>query len=155
MESEEMEQTIQELKQRVRMLEDLEEIKELHRNYINWVNNLQFEEVINCFIENAVADLHGHHEGKKQIENLFKNVIAENLKNWDVGHFVTTPIISINGDRAKGSWLFYGLFANKPPTGQPRKWVQARHDAEYVKLDGKWKFSYLKFTSPWPERFKI
>ena len=32
-----------------------------------------------------------------------------------------------------------------------RRWIQGRYDCEYVKENGKWKFSVLKMRRPWPE----
>jgi len=83
-------------------------------------------------------------KGKKEIGEVFHNVLAKMIKRTD-GHFVGQPVISVDGDKAKGHWLLY-LFFSEPSV----RWVQGRQDCEYVKIKGKWKFSSVKFSSPWP-----
>jgi hypothetical protein len=150
----ELQKTIKRLEKRIDELEDIEKIKELHRNYIYYVNQWKYDDVINCFAEDAIVDLHGHYEGKAEIAKLFKGNIAENLKDKNWGHFITQPVISISGKKATGYWLFYCFMGNKPPTTTPHLWAQARHDCKYIKTNDGWKFTYLKFTTPWPKDFK-
>jgi hypothetical protein len=145
---------IKRLEKKINELEDLEKIKQLHRNYIFYVNQWKYNDVIECFADDAVADLHGHYEGKKEIAKLFKGNIAENLKGKNWGHFITQPVISIKGNAATGYWLFYCFMGDTPPSTTPHLWVQARHDCKYIKIGNTWKFSYLKFTAPWPKDFK-
>lgn len=139
--------TLEELEKRVKILEDIGEIKRLHINYVYLLCNLQWDDMLDCFAENATLDLldHGACKGKKEISEIFHNVLAKMVKRTD-GHFVGQPIISVDGDKAKGYWILY-LFFSEPSV----KWMQGRQDCEYVKINGKWKFSSVKFTSPWPE----
>lgn len=146
--------TIKRLEKRISVLEDIEQIKELHRKYIYYVDQMEFEKVIDCFADEAIADLHGHYEGKSEIAQLFRGKISENLRGNNWGHFITQPVISVKGKTATGYWLFYCFMGDTPPSTTPRLWVQARHDCKYVKLGNEWKFSHLKFTAPWPKDFQ-
>jgi len=138
--------TLEELEKRIKVLEDIEEIKKLHINYVYLLCNLQWDDMLDCFAENATLDLldHGVRKGKKEISEVFHNVLAKMIKPTD-GHFVGQPVISVDGDKAKGYWILY-LFFSEPSV----RWVQGRQDCEYVKINGKWKFSSVKFSSPWP-----
>ena len=65
------------------------------------------------------------------------------------------PVISVDGDKAEGHWIMYRLnYYFKGPSGQVVKLfgpsVQRRYDCEYIKENGTWRFSRLKFTDPWP-----
>jgi len=138
--------TLEELAEKIKVLEDIEEIKKLHINYVYLLCDLQWDEMLDCFAENATLDLmdQGVRQGKKEIGEVFHNVLAKMIKRTD-GHFVGQPVISVDGDKAKGYWILYLFFA-EPEV----KWVQGRQDCEYVKVNGKWKFSSVIFASPWP-----
>jgi len=138
--------TLEELGKRVKVLEDIEAIKQLHINYVYLLCNLQWEDMVECFAEDATMELldQGVCKGKKEISGVFHNVLAKMIKRND-GHFVGQPVISVKGDRAKGHWILYLFFA-EPEV----KWLQGRQDCEYVRVGGEWKFSSVKFTAPWP-----
>lgn len=70
------------------------------------------------------------------------------------GDFVVHPIISVDGDTAKGMWLLYLQYAlprkfkSRPPsmtTDDAPDWEQGYYEMEYIRQDGKWKISFLKF----------
>ena len=150
--------TLEELEKRITALEDIEKIKELHRQYVFWLNSQQWDEMIDCFTENAIADIgeHGLRKGREEITKLFKINIANKVAGWNGGHFVNQPVISVDGDKATGHWLLYiFIFHAQTPTGPSYKWVQGRYDCEYVKVNGKWKFSFVKFKEPWPEQLNL
>lgn len=131
-------------------MEDIEAIRDLHYEYIFMLNNRQWDDIIDCFAEDATANIgnHGLRKGKAEITRLFKERISKiNAGNDRDAHFVVQPVISVDGDRAKGHWLMY-IFINDPAVGV--RYVQGRHDCEYVKVDGKWKFQVVKYTRPWP-----
>jgi hypothetical protein len=138
--------TLEELEKRVKVLEDIEAIKKLHINYVYLLSNLQWDGMVECFAEDATMELldQGVVEGKKEISGVLHNVLAKRVTRHD-GHFVGQPVITVNGDRAKGYWILYLFFA-EPEV----KWLQGRQDCEYVRVKGEWKFSQVKFTAPWP-----
>ena len=49
--------TLDELVKRVQILEDIEEIKKLHTNYIYWLCKLQWDNMLDCFAEDATLEL--------------------------------------------------------------------------------------------------
>lgn len=138
--------TLEELEKRVGVLEDIEAIKQLHIEYIYLLCDLQWDVMLDFFAEDATLDLmdQGVRRGKKEISGVFHNILAKMIKRTD-GHFVGQPVISVEGDKAKGHWILYLFFA-EPEV----RWMQGRQDCQYVKIDGAWKFSSVRFTSPWP-----
>ena len=142
----ELEKRVKALEKQVQVLADIEEIKTLHRNYVYYLCNLQWDDMLSCFIENATADIQGDRlrKGKEEIADLFHNVLAKMVTRKD-GHFVGQPVISVDGNKAKGYWILY-LFFSEPSV----RWMQGRQECEYVKVDGEWKYSSVKFMNPWP-----
>jgi hypothetical protein len=148
--------TLEELEKRLRTMEDIEEIKQLQARYVNCLITTQWDELIDCFAENGVVDLHaGLARGKEAIAKLFKEKIAITHVGLE-GCYVVHPIISVNGDRAKGSWLLYTHFSQPhkiqrvPPEsgeGDAPDWMQGYYEMEYIRDDGKWKISLLKWRS--------
>lgn len=136
--------TLEELAKRVQALEDLEEIKKLHQKYINLMDNLQYEEVLDLFTEDASVEIRnfGVKRGRREMSEVYLGVLAKKRGNTRFdGHMVIEPDITVEGDAASGSWLVYMLFS-KPSL----QWVQGRNDVEYRKQNGQWKLSKLKFT---------
>jgi ketosteroid isomerase-like protein len=140
----EVNMSLEDLEKRVRAIEDLEEIKKLHQNYINLMDNLQYEEVLDLFTEDATAEIRnlGVKKGRKEMSEVYLGILAKNRGTirYD-GHMAIEPDITVDGNTAKGTWLIYMLFSK--PTIQ---WVQGKNECEYRKENGKWKISKLKFT---------
>jgi len=145
--------TLENLEKRVRALEDIEEIKKLHRDYIFWLDDKEFEKMIDCFAEDATEEIGktGIHKGKEEIAKVFREVIAQQ-PSAKGGHILVQPVISVEEDKAKGYWTMYRFDIFSTPAGQLVKWEQGRYDCEYIKENGKWKFTSLKYTFPWPEK---
>ena len=136
--------SLEELEKRVRAIEDLEEIKKLHQNYINLMDNLQYEEVLDLFTENATSEVRnlGVKKGKKEMAEIYLGVLAKKRGTTRFeGHMAIEPDITVDGNTAKGTWLIYMLFS-KPEI----QWVQGKNECEYKKENGTWKISKLKFT---------
>jgi ketosteroid isomerase-like protein len=132
----------EELEKRVRVLEDVEAIKTLHQRYISHLDRLEFQEALDLFTEDATAEVRnsGVKKGKKAIAEIYLGILARRTERHD-GHLAAQPEITVEGDTARGSWLIYMFFS--VPSIQ---WVQGRNDCEYVRQDGRWKISRLKFT---------
>ena len=141
--------TLEELEKRVRTLEDAEEIKTMHREYLFYIQNLEIDKALDCFTKNIVTDVanYGIIKGKKEVGKFFREIIRNNVLQSKDGHFTGQPVVSVEGNKAKGHWMFYRFLAGP----SKKQWIQGRYDCEYVKENGAWKFSRMKFTAPWPE----
>jgi hypothetical protein len=148
--------TSEEMERRLTRLEDIEEIRQLQSRYVNCLTTTQWDELVDCFTEDGVADLHtGTARGKKEIEEFFKGKIAITHIGME-GNFVVHPIISIEGNKAKASWLLFTYFSmphkiqiDPALTAEEDapEWMQGYYDMEYLKSNGVWKISLLKWRS--------
>ncbi|HSW58675.1 MAG TPA: nuclear transport factor 2 family protein [Dehalococcoidales bacterium] len=149
---EDLESRITALEKKVLELEDIEKIKILHREYLYFISNLQFDEALDCFTDNIVADVadYGIRRGKTEVTRFFNETIYNNVAVSRDAHFTGQAVITLDGNTARGHWMFYRLLAKPTVPG----WVQGRYDCEYTKVSGEWKFSLIKMKRPWPEFFK-
>jgi hypothetical protein len=146
---------LEELERRLRKLEDIEAIKQLQVRYVNYLTTIAWDDIVDCFAADAVVDLSvGKVRGKEAIESLFKKKISITHVGLE-GNFVVHPIISVEGDKAKGSWLLYTHFSlphkiqiDPSPTADvdAPDWMQGYYEMEYVKEKGTWKISLLRWT---------
>ena len=144
--------TLGEIEKRLRVLEDIEQIKQLQYRYLNCVMFATYEDIGDCFAENSTINfgVPSHPiKGKGAIEKFFKEQIAK-IHVGKEGDFEVHPIISVDGDKATGSWVMYIMYFY-PRTGQSLFWVQGIYDVEYVRENGQWKFSLLG----WRERLGL
>jgi ketosteroid isomerase-like protein len=136
--------SLEELEKRIQAIEDLEKIKKLHQHYINLMDNLQYQEVLDLFTEDATVEIRnsGVKRGRKEMSEVYIDTLAR-LRGTDrfEGHMAIEPDIIVDGDTAEGTWLIYMLFSR--PTIQ---WVQGINECKYRKEDGEWKINKLKFT---------
>ena len=134
---------LEELMLKVQKLEDLEEIKKLHREYIACIDKMETYKVPDMFVEDGTAEIQdsGELKGKKAIEELYTRGYLSQRKGRTDGHLCGEPIITVDGDKAKGHWIVY-IFFSEPSV----QWTQGVNDCEYVKENGKWKFKRLKFV---------
>ena len=134
---------LEELMLKVQKLDDLEEIKKLHREYISCIDKLETYKVPEMFTEDGTAEIQdsGIMRGKKAIEELYCRGYLSQRKARSSGHLCGEPIITVDGDKAKGHWTVY-IFFSVPSV----QWTQGVNDCEYVKENGKWKFSKLRFV---------
>ena len=144
--------TFEEIEKRLRILEDIEAIKSLQNEYIFYLLNGQWKAIADCFAENAHVHIwkHGKCQSRKEIYKFFTEHISKaNSGKGRDAHFTVMPVITVDGDNAKGHWMLY-IFIADPVTGVVSKFHQGRYDCEYTKENGKWKFSKLIWTNPWP-----
>jgi hypothetical protein len=144
--------TFEEMEKQLKILGDIEAIKCLQNEYIFYLLNGQWKEIADCFSENAYVNIwrHGKHQGRKEIFKFFTEHISKvNAGKGRDAHFTVMPVITVDGDHAKGHWMLY-IFIADPVTGVVSRFLQGRYDCEYTKENGKWKFSKLIWTNPWP-----
>ncbi|MFC1946004.1 nuclear transport factor 2 family protein [Chloroflexota bacterium] len=142
------ENAVKDLEKRLQTTQDIDEVKKLHYRYIDALMLCEWDRITDMFAENSTFDVAGPkgvtvRKGKTDIEKYFK----ENLALTHVGKegdVLVHPDISVEGDKATGRWWLYMMYYH-PQTYQSLLWVQGVYDMEYVKVNGQWKFSYLKF----------
>lgn len=144
------------LESRIQKLEDIEEIKQLQIRYVNYLITGKWDELLDLFDDDASVELgsYGLHKGRAALEKEYKERVARG-HNGHEGDYVVHPLITINGDKAQGSWLLYlqKQFPYKLDNGRDEDWAQAFYDMEYIKKNGKWKISSLKCkTRIWSPR---
>jgi ketosteroid isomerase-like protein len=141
----ETEKRLKEAEQRITLSEDIEQIKQLHVRYVNALTFIEWDNVIDCFAEDSSIDVQfgGLIKGKAKIAKFFKEMLPQ-IHIGKEGIFAVHPQITVDGDRAKGNWLMYIMYADHR-TWQSRYWIQGIYDAEYVRVNGSWKFSYLQW----------
>lgn len=153
--------TLQELEKRIKVLEDIEEIQQMHIRYIIDLNHQYWEKMADYFTDDAVMDYWNHCEGKAEILKFFQGMDADQRKNkvWKGGQILIHPLITVDGDTAKGNWTWYRLTG----LGTIRKFYTddglelpfpvpfpGFYTMEYRRVDGKWLMSKFHLTHNWP-----
>jgi hypothetical protein len=137
--------TLAELEKRLQVIEDTEAIKKLHQNYINLMDNIRYDEVPDLFTEDATAEVRqsGVKRGRKEINEVYQMIkgFYKGGVARHIGHMCVEPDITVEGNKASGTWLIY-FFDSVPKI----TWVQGINECEYRKIKGKWYISKLKFT---------
>jgi hypothetical protein len=148
--------TLEEMEKRLRVLEDSEEIKQLNEYYVENFNPPVWGKIEPCFSKDAVVDVHaGKVKGREEIRKLATSNISKIHTGVDE-YYVVHPRISVSGDKAKGNWLLVELIA-KPrkypfklpflPADYVPDWMSGFQDVEYVREDGKWKISLMRWRA--------
>jgi hypothetical protein len=133
----------EELEARIRKLEAIEEIKNLQARYSYFIDSFQGEKLIDLFADNFIAEYEpgGTYRTKEELLGFIKVV---RLTNVMMCHQAMTPLIEVDGDKAKGTWYLFGPLIAITPQGEVAVWEQGKYEHEYVRVDGKWKFSHFK-----------
>jgi hypothetical protein len=138
--------SIDEIEARITVLEDIEKVKSLMSSYTYLIDTCQWDDVAALFADNAKAEWNilGSYDGKEAIANFFKNVVSVTII-W-AAHQLLNPLVTVEGNKAKGTWYLFGPATVPSPEGEQAIWIQGRYDNEFVKEGYKWKVSLLKFA---------
>ena len=132
-----------ELEARIRMVEDIEEIKNLQARYAYLIDTVQMEKVADQFADDFVAEYTtSTFTNKAEMAEFLKATAARNSM-W--AHQILMPLIEVDGDKATGTWYVFGPFTAIMPQGQVPGWFQGKYENEYVRVEGKWKISHLRY----------
>jgi len=147
--NQEMLQAIADLKKEVQTLKDIEAIKQLHIRYVNDLTYGEWDDIVECFSEDAVLAVFIGREpikGKAAIRDTFINTISKSDKHSGrEANLTLHPLITVDGDTAKGNWVIY--FITQPDqSNDAMQLIQGIYDLEYVRENGEWKISYIKWT---------
>jgi len=151
-----LETTIATLEARLKVVEDIEEIQKLMATYEDYLDSLQrLDELVALFTDDAkfVVSFHGEagaegvllgtYEGKEGIRRLLSQLNPKSLSYC--AHLVSNPIITVDGEKAKGRWCLLCPFTALTREGPVAVWEQGTYDNEFAKVDGKWKISLMRF----------
>jgi ketosteroid isomerase-like protein len=134
---------IEALEKRIQIMEDIESIKQLQYRYKNAFMQARWDIVLACFSQDAVIDMKpdgtnvgkGIEEVKRQFGNMARvHVGAET-------DFIYHPEISVNGNRAKATWM---VTDNMHIIDQPVQSIYGIYTMEYQKAGGEWKIILLR-----------
>lgn len=154
-------EALEELQKKVKVLEDIEEIKQMHIRYIINLNHQNWDKMADYFTEDAVMDYWEHCKGKAEIHKWFLKMAADQKKNkvWKGGQILIHPLITVDGDTAKGNWTWYRLLG----LGTVQTFTSDQgleipfpvpfpgwYTMEYRRVNGKWLMSKFHFTHNWP-----
>jgi len=145
-----VEQRLQDVEQRLKLAEDREALIKLKYRYVNlndggWQGptHAHPDAVADLFVEDGIWDgrpYSGYAEGRDQIRELFRKFGAVVF----IVHYVTNPLIEIDGDRATGHW--HALVTATMP-GPDALWILGTYEDEYVRTPSGWKIRRLRFVS--------
>jgi len=136
-----------ELEARVKVLEDIEAIKRLKYRYFRCLDKGQWEELAECFTEDAVTSYSGGKYSFQGVEDIIgflkRGLGADHIAAIHHGHH---PEIDISGGTtATGTWALYGYRIDT------RHQHAFRHGAlyhdEYVKEGGRWKIKSTGYVN--------
>src|SRR5215469_5404800 len=143
-----LEDRLRELEAKVAELNDREAIRDLRFRYHVCINEATMAEIPDLFTEDGELEFGhlGRAKGRDQINKFFSGLgdtPSEPGKPrrglYRVKQFIHNHVIHLLGDRAEG----FAYLEAKPVYNGEAYVVAARYDDEYVKRDGKWKFSKM------------
>jgi|GEM_PF-4154422 len=136
-----------------KQLDDLQavvDIEKLQTQYLDYVIYNKLDEVCTLFSEKGVLDVFQEKEparGAKEITATFqerKAMVDEDMKKGNRAiMFDGSPIITVEGNTAKSSFLLFNMMSMD---SQSIGVQQGSYNLEFIKENGQWKISYLKYT---------
>jgi len=134
------------LERRIAAIEDLEAIKQLKARYCQICDDDHNpDQITSLFSEDGVWEGRGigKAQGHAEIRSLFESF--QKVISYSQ-HMVMNPVIEVDGDRAHGTWYFFGTFTFYE--GNQAKWQAARYHEDYSKVNGEWKIQHLRVKGP-------
>jgi hypothetical protein len=132
------------LETQIRVLGDIEAIKKLKAKYWRCIDKKLWDELEDCFVEDAVADYgkNLNFQGRKAIIQFLKdNLGSDSVITVHQGH---NPEIEITSDTtANGIWALHDYLVFQPNI-TINGW--GHYEDEYVKQNGEWKKKSIKET---------
>ncbi len=136
---------LEEIEARVRRLEDLEAIKKLKAKYWRCIDRKLWDELAECFTEDAAAD-YGPDiklKGREAIVDFLKGSLG--AAKVVTSHVGQRPEIELTSDsNATGTWWLNDFIVMQPNV---KRRGYAFYEDEYVKSNGKWKKKSTRLTN--------
>ena len=136
----------------VKRAEDLEAIKRLKYRSLRCIDTKQWDELADCFTEDATTSHHGGKysvSGRDAILDFFRSA---NVSEMITMHHVHHPEIEIMAEgAARGTWALEDYIIDLKANWSLRG--AAFHEDEYVVLEGHWKIRHTGFKRIFWERW--
>ena len=144
---------MQALQERVHRVEDIQAVERLERIYGYYVDKNLWSEIVDLFAEDATVELdqRGVFVGKAGVRRMFLEQMGNGRDGLQRGtlfnHIQVAGVVDIDpeGRTAKARW--HAIIQVSGFQGIEGFWSDGIYENEYVKQQGVWKFSKLKF---WP-----
>ena len=138
------------IEERLRAIEDREELIKLKARYVNYNDggwqgptHTNPGAVADLFTEDGVWDAlpnAGYAKGRADIKAVFEKFQAFKF----IVHYVTNPLIEVDGDTATGHW--HALVVSTMPDDSAL-WILGLYDERYVRTEQGWKIKSLRFEA--------
>jgi ketosteroid isomerase-like protein len=138
------------IEERLRALEDREELIKLKARYVNlndggWQGptHTDPDAVADMFVDDGIWDGSpnaGYAQGRAEIKALFERFRAVKF----IVHYVTNPLIEVDGDTANGHW--HALVTSTMPDGTAL-WILGLYKEQYVRTSRGWRIKVLRFET--------
>jgi hypothetical protein len=135
-----------EFEARLTRMEDIEAIKQLKALYCEICDDDHNpDRIVTIFTEDGVWEGRGigTATGHAEIRALFERF--QKMMSFSQ-HMTMNPRIEVNGERAKGTWYFFGPFTFRE--NNQAKWQATRYHEDYAKVNGVWKIKHLRIRGP-------
>jgi len=139
---------VQSLEQRIQKLEDEQSIAKLKATYVNYNDggwkgptHAHPQAVADLFVKDGSWDGRpsaAYVRGHEEIRRLFEEFGSVSF----ILHYITNPLINVDGDRADGHW--HALVAMTTPDDRA-VWAMGLYIDTFVRTDEGWKFETLRF----------
>ena len=160
MTSEQLEERIKLLEEKVAVMEDIEAIKKLQRAYGYYLQYAMTDDLVDLFSDSPDVVLKiaaGEFKGKQGVRRFLSQQNPD--KNPEFLHQVMqiSGVVDVSPDRktAFGRWYGFGATSIPNKDGVSQNWMNGVYECEYVKEEGKWKFKIvhwcLIFFAPFKE----
>ena len=141
--------------QKVQWLYDIEQIKQLKHRYCAFCDQQYDPEgIASLFTDDGVWE--GGPFGRAETRDGIREFFADVSNQVDfANHYVSNPIIEVEGDSATGRWDLWQPMVMKPEPAA--LWLVAKYRERYVRAGDGWLFELLeldvKALSPYEQGF--
>jgi hypothetical protein len=145
-----IETRLAELETKVRELTDREALRDLRYRYHEYINEGRLADIVDLFTEDGELEFGplGKAKGPDQMKAFFANLgpSASHASRGPhftfVKQYIHNHVIEIHGDVATG----FSYLEAKPIINGEAYLVAGRYNDEYVRRQGQWRFTSMKFT---------
>ncbi|HEV7743174.1 MAG TPA: nuclear transport factor 2 family protein, partial [Pseudolysinimonas sp.] len=127
----------------------------LHARFVRAVADREFDSLASYFAPDATIDMrtHGPKQGADEIAAHFAHMVTMPLVG--AGYILSSPEVTVAGDEADGRWTWHRLYSSADIAGRAVRvwgvWEEGRYDCRYIRLNGEWKFAYMRFRIVRPD----